>query len=115
MAAADEDHGIVVRDRVEVAAVRKTMFPELRLVPVAVADNDVAGIALPDARRDRRENVSDRSGAGQIDAGAAAGVVQMIVGETGDRGLPFEVDSRRLRTREFPDVRVRADGREPAS
>ena len=95
MAAADEDDGIVRRDRIEILAIRQAMFRELRFVPVAVADDDVAGTARLDARGDGREHVGDRSRTRQIDAGSAAGIVKMPVGEPGNHGLAVQIDRRR--------------------
>jgi len=51
----------------------------------------------------------------RIHARAAAGVVQMIVGETGNYGLPFQINDRRLRAGELSDVGVRADRRKLAA
>ena len=49
----------------------------------------------------------------QIDAGAAAGVVQMVVGEAGNHRLAVQIDRRRRRAGELSDRGVRADGGEP--
>ena len=57
MTAADQDHGVVRRDGVEILAKRQALFRELRLVPVAVADEEVAGRALRDSRGDRLSDV----------------------------------------------------------
>ena len=82
VATTNDDHRIVRRRDVEIVAVRQPMLGELGLVPVAVGDDEIAGPALRDARAERREHVGHRSRARQIHAGAAAGVVQMAVGET---------------------------------
>src|SRR5262245_29557644 len=90
------------------------MLFELRLVPVAVADDDVAGTALLHAGGDRGENVGDRSRARQIDAGSAAGIVQVTVGEAGNDRLAAQIDGPGVRARERPNRGVGADGGKPS-
>ena len=92
MAAANDDDGIVRRHGVEVAPVRQPMLLELRFVPVAVGDDDVAGTALLDPRGDRGQHVGDRARARQIHTGSAAGVVQVIVGEAGNDRPALQID-----------------------
>ena len=112
MSAADHDDRIVRRDRVQIAAIRQPVLLQLRFVPVAVGDDDLARTAGFHARADRREHVGDAARAREIDAGAAAGVVQMAVGEPGNHRLPVQIDRRRLRAGELADCVVAADGGE---
>ena len=73
--------GVARRHLVEIAPQREPLLFELRLVPVAVRDDDVAGSALLDPRGHRREHVAQRARARQIDARSAARAVQVVVGE----------------------------------
>jgi hypothetical protein len=52
------------------------MLGELCLVPVAVADDDLAGPAFGDARLDRGEDVGNRTRPRQVHTRSAAGVVR---------------------------------------
>ena len=115
MAAAHEDDRVRRRHRVEIGAVRQAMLLQLRFVPVAVGDDDVAGAALLHARGDGGEDVGEAPRARQIDAGPAAGVVQMTVGEPRNHRLAVQIDRRRLRTGELADRGVGADGGELAA
>src|SRR5436190_623280 len=80
VATAHDDHGVAGRHGIEIAAIRETVFLELRLVPIAVGDDDVARPRGHHARGDRREHVGNASRVREVHAGTAAGVVQMIVG-----------------------------------
>ena len=91
------------------------MLLQLRLVPVAVRDDDVAGPALLHARGDGREDVGEAARAGEIDARPAAGVVEVTVGEAGDHRLAVQIDRRRLRAGERADRGARADRGELAA
>ena len=97
------------------AAVRQAVLLQLRLVPVAVRDDDVAGTALLHARGDGGEDVGEAARGGEIDAGPAARVVQVTVGEPGDHRLAVQIDRRRLRAGELPDRGVGADRAELAA
>src|SRR5207249_4861249 len=81
-------------------------------VPVAVGDDDVAGTTLFHTRGDGGKHVGQRTGAREVHAGAAAGVVQVIVREAGNHGAAFEVDHRRGGPGELSDVGRSADGGE---
>ena len=113
VSAAHDDDRVDGRHGVEIAAVRQAVFLELRLVPVAVGGDHLAGTGLLDARGDRRQQVVHRPDAGEIDAGAAARVVQVIVRKAGNDGLAAQVDRRRRRAGQFPDRCISADGGEP--
>ena len=52
------------------------------------------------------QDVGDRARARQIDAGSAAGVVQVIVGEAGNDRLPVQIDHGRRGTGELSDAAV---------
>ena len=114
MSAADDHDRIVRRDAVQIVAIRQSLFLELRFVPVAVRHDDLARSALLHASFDRREHIRDRSRARQIDARSAAGVVQVTVCQPRNHRLAVQIDRRRVRPRELPDVGVRADGGEAA-
>ena len=81
-------------------------------MPVAVADDHVACLTARDALGDRREHVGERARAREVDAWSAAGVVQVIVGQSGNDGLTLEIDDRRVRSGQPADAIGLADGGE---
>ena len=66
MAAAHQHHGVCRRDAVELGRERQALLLELGLVPVGIADDEVAGLRCRHRLADRRnesasERVADRS------------------------------------------------------
>ena len=94
---------------------REAVFRELRLVPVAVGGDDLAGPEPFDACGDRRQQFIHGPDAGEVDARAAARVVEVIVGEAWDDGLTAQIDRRRRRAGQSLDRRIGADGGEPSA
>ena len=97
--------GLAARHGVEIAAVRQAVFLELRLVPVAVGDDDAAARTVS-ACGDRRQQSSIVRARERSTPGAAARVVQVIVGEARDDGPAAQIDRRRRRAGEFLIARV---------
>ena len=110
VAAAHEHDRILRRDAIEVVAQRQPLFLELRFVPVAVRDDDVAGLRCRDARAERRLDVGQRSRARQIDARAAAGAVEVVVHQPRNHAAALEIDHPRRRTGDRAHLIVVADG-----
>ena len=110
VAAANDDDGIRRRDAVEILAVRQPMLSELRFVPVAVGDDHVARRCAANLRGDRCEHLRQRSRARQVDAGTAARIVEVIVGQARNHGATAQIDRSGGRSRERADRVVRADG-----
>ena len=81
MAAAHQHHRVCGRDAVELGRERQALLFELRLVPVGIAHDEVAGLRRRDRLADRRKQVGERARRREIDAAAAALVVEMPVGE----------------------------------
>ena len=92
VSAPDQDHRIVWRHLVEIVTQGEALFLQLRLVPVAVGKNHVAGLRLPDARVDGRRHVSQRACPRQIDAGTATCAMQVVVHQPRDDGVALQID-----------------------
>ena len=99
-------------DGVEIPSVRQPLLAQLRLVPVAVGDDDLPGLTVLHARGDGREHVGQRACPRQVDAGSAAAVMQVIVGQTGDDRLSLEIENRRVGSGPPADPIGLADGGE---
>ena len=72
-------HRVPGRDAVELGVVRQPLLAQLGLVPVRVGNDELAGGRALRARLDRGQQLGHRAHLGEIDAGSAAGVVQMAV------------------------------------
>ena len=81
MAAAHQHHRMVGRNAVELGRERQPLLAQLRLVPVRIAHDQLAGLGLGGGGADCRQQVRDRARRRQVDAVAAALVVEMPVGE----------------------------------
>ncbi len=92
VAAAHQHHRIDRRTLIELSRGRQALLLELRLVPVAVADDDGARLRILGSAADDREQLFERAGLGEIDTGAAADAVQMAVGETRRHEAAAEID-----------------------
>ncbi len=112
VAAAHQHHGVCGRDTVELGRERQALLLELGLVPVGIADDEVAGLRRCHRLADRRDEVGERARRRQIDAAAAALVVEMPVGETRHHEAPARVDDLRVRPDAGPDRGGRTDGDE---
>ena len=110
MPAAHEHDRILRRDAIEIIAQRQPLFFQLRFMPVAVRDDHVARFQGLDAGAERRLDVGHRSRARQIDAGAAAGAVEMVVHQPRDHAAPLEIDHSRRRSGDRAHLVVVADG-----
>src|SRR5262245_11205098 len=78
---------------IELARTRQALLLELRLMPVAVADDDGARLRILGSAPDDREQFVKRAGLGEIDAGAAADAMQMAVSETRRHEAAAEIDN----------------------
>ena len=114
VAATHHDHWIVGRNGVEVVAVWQPLLLQLRFMPVAVGDDHLARATAFHTSIDRRKHIADRTRAGQVHSGSAAGIVQVIVGQAGYHGPAFQIDGRGAGARELLDAVGAADRREPA-
>ena len=115
--APDDDHRMVRRHGVEVAPQRQALLGELRLVPVGVREHDSAGCGLAHRRRDGRQHPGERARAGQVHPRAAAGRVEVVVGQPRHHRAPAEVDhARRSRfVRTYLGSRLSGFGHPPLS
>src|SRR6185436_13375410 len=77
------------------AAQRQSLLLELCLVPVAVADDDVARLRGFYPIRDPGKQFVHRAHPRQVHAGTAARVVQVTVGESGRDGAAAGVNDLR--------------------
>jgi hypothetical protein len=109
VSAAHEHHRVDGRNRIQIAPIRQPLLAQLRLVPVAVADDDVAGLAVRDAGFDGGQDIGDRPRAREVDAGSTAGVVDVAVRQTGNDRLAATVEDFRVRPGEGADGVVAAD------
>ena len=110
--AAHEHHGIARRDAVELAQVRQALLMELRLVPVAVRDDELAGRRALRARLYRPEQRVDAAHAREVEPGTAARVVQVAVDQAGDDRASLQIDLPRGHAGRAAHGIVRADGGE---
>src|SRR5262249_48866863 len=78
-------------------------------------DDDLAAAARFHAGADRGEHLAQAARPRQVDTGTAAGIVQVIVGETGNHRLAVEIDRLRAGAGVLPDLGVAADRGEPAA
>jgi len=90
--ASNQDDRIVRGRDIELGRERQALLRELRLVPVAVADNDGARLRILGGAADDREQFVERAGLGEIDARAAADAVQMSIGKTWRHEAAAKVD-----------------------
>ena len=81
-------------------------------MPVGIAHDEVAGLRRRDRLADRRKQVGERARRRQIDAAAAALVVEMPVGEARHDQAPARVDDFGVRPDARPDRGGRPDGDE---
>src|SRR5262245_5792058 len=109
MPAADDDHWHVAGHFVQIAAEWQALLLELCLVPIAIGDDDVAGLALLYTRFDRGEHFPERPRARQIDPGAAARAVQVVVRQAGGHRETFQIDLPCGWSRELAHVVVGPD------
>ena len=102
--------GLTGATRVEVVAQRQAPLAQLAFVPVAVGDDDFAGLGRLHPRRDGGGDIGERPGARQVHAGTAAGAVQVVVHQAGNDRPPAEIDEPRARAGQRPHPRRRAGG-----
>src|SRR5258708_6592564 len=74
---------------------RQALLPQLRLVPVAVRDDQLAGRGALGARLDRGEQLGHAAYLREIDARTAARVVQVSVHQSRDHRAAAEIDQAR--------------------
>ena len=110
VAAAHEHDRILRRDAIEIVAQRQPLFLQLRFVPVAVGDDDIAGLRGRDARAQCRIDIGQRSRARQVDARAAAGAMEMVIHQPRNHAPAFEIDHARRGTGDRAHLIVVADG-----
>ncbi len=115
MTATDQDDGILRRHLVQVVAQRETLLFQLRLVPVAVGKDHVAGLRLLDASADGRVDVSERARPGQVDPGPTTRTMQVVVHESRDDGVAFQIDDASGGTGEGPELIFVAGGEDAVS
>ena len=75
---------------------RQALFFELRLVPVAVADDDRARLGILGGAPDDREQFVKRTHVGQVDAGPAADTMEMSIGKAGRHKAALQIDDRKI-------------------
>ena len=92
VAAAHQHDRMGGRDRIEFACQRQALLPQLGFVPVGIADDHVARFGGGGRRADRRQQVRDRARCRQIDAGAAAFIVEMPVRQARHHEAAGQID-----------------------
>ncbi len=115
VSAANEDHGILRRDAIEVVPQRQRLLLELGLVPVTVRNDHVAGLRGLDPGLESRVDVGHRSRTRQIDAWTAAGAVDMVIHQARDHGAALQVDHPRRGPRDGLHLIVVADRHDPVA
>ena len=112
MAAAHDDDRRHRRHLVEIAPQRKPLLLQLRFVPVAVGNDDLARFRALDPIAHGLQHIVEAPGAREIDPRPASCVVKMVVGEPWDYCHAVEIDLLRVRPREPTHRFVRTDSGE---